>query len=118
MTIMRKFIKSSCLLCIILCGFSGHAQQQWKITKLVTTDSDTIQGQVLFEDWNKSPASIQFKDEQGNVTSKSAREIKSFSIQEPLKTFESKNLTLSYYKEIVAESTSPIARTDSVTVFL
>lgn len=115
---MRMFIKISCLLCIILCGFSGHAQQQWKITKLVTTDSDTIQGQVLFEDWNKSPASIQFKDEQGNVTSKSAQKIKSFSIQEPLKTFESKNLTLSYYKEIVAESTSPIARTDSVTVFL
>jgi len=118
MTIKRTFIKSSGLLCMILCGFSGHAQQQWKITRLVTTDSDTIQGQVLLEDWNKSPASIQFKDEQGNVTSKSAQEIRSFGIQEPLKTFESKNLKISYYKEIVAEGTSPISRTDSVTVFL
>ena len=90
-----------------------------KLHKLVTNNSDTIQGQINFGDWNQSPRSIQFKDEQGNITSKSAQEIKSFSIQEPLKTFESKNLKLSYYKKtIVPEGASPIAKTDSGTFFL
>jgi hypothetical protein len=116
---MKILVKSSCLLCLIFCGFFGIAQQQWKVAKLVTNDSDTIQGQINFEDWNQSPTSIQFKDEQGNVASKSAQEIKSFSIQEPLKTFESKNLKLSYYnKGIVAEGASPIVKTDSATLFL
>jgi hypothetical protein len=116
---MKILIKSSFLLCFILCGFIGNAQQQWKVAKLVTVNSDTIQGQINFGDWNQSPHSIQFKDEQGNVTSKSAQEIKSFSIQEPLKTFESKNLKLSYYsKEIVAAGASPIVKTDSVIIFL
>jgi hypothetical protein len=116
---MKILIKSSCALFLSLCAFNTSAQQQWKAAILVTNDSDTIKGQVNFEDWARSPTAIQFKDEQGNVTSKSATEIKSFSIQEPSKTFESKNLKLSYYqKGIVAEGTSPIARTDSVTLFL
>ena len=116
---MRMFIKSSCLLCIIFCGFSGHAQQQWKIARLVTNNSDTIQGEIAFEDWDQSPNSIQFKNAQGIVTSKSAGEIKSFHIQEPLKTFESKKLALNYYKKtIVQEGQSPIERKDSATVFL
>ena len=116
---MNLFIKSSCLLCIILCGFSGQAQQQWKIGRLVTNNSDTIQGQIVFEDWNQSPSLIQFKDEHGIMTSKSAEEVKSFSIQEPHKTFESKNVILSYYsKDVVAAGASPIVRTDSVTLFL
>ena len=116
---MKILIKGSCLLCLVLCGFFGNAQQQWKDAKLVTVNSDTLKGQLNFGDWNQSPASIQFKDEQGYVTSKSAQEIKSFSIKEPLKTFESKKVRLQYYnKEIVAEGASPIVKTDSVTIFL
>jgi hypothetical protein len=116
---MKTLIKSSCLLCLVLCGFSGNAQQQWKVAKLVTVNSDTIKGQINFGDWNQSPVSIQFKDEQGNVTSRSAQEIKSFSLQDPLKTFESKRVTLQYYnKGTVTEGTSPVVRTDSVTLFL
>jgi hypothetical protein len=116
---MKILIKSSCLLCLVLCGFFGNAQQQWKAAKVVTNNSDTIQGQINFEDWDQSPTSIQFKDEQGNVISKSVQEIKSFSIQEPLKTYESKSVTLSYYKKtIVGEGKSPIVKTDSATLFL
>jgi hypothetical protein len=116
---MRAFIKSTHLLFIIFCGFSGQAQQQWKIAQLVINDSDTIQGQVAFEDWAQSPNSIQFRDEHGITTSKSVEQIRSFTIHDPLKTFESKNLILSYYtKDYVPAGTSPIVRTDSVTLFL
>jgi len=116
---MKILIKSSCLLCLVLCGFFGNAQQEWKVAKLVTNNSDTIQGQINFGDWNESPRSIEFKDEQGRITSKSAQEIKSFSIQEPLKTFESKSLKLSYYKKtVVPQGASPIEKTDSGTFFL
>ena len=117
--VMRAFITSTHLLCIILCGFSGHAQQEWKIAQVVINDSDTIQGQIAFEDWGQSPKSVQFRDEHGITTSKSVEEIRSFTIHDPLKTFESKNLVLSYYsKEHVPAGTSPIVRTDSVTLFL
>jgi hypothetical protein len=116
---MKILIKSSCALCLILCGFGGYTQQQWKAAKVVTNNSDTIQGQINFADWDQSPTSIQFKDGQGNMTSRSAQEIKSFSIQEPLKAFESKSFILSYYKKtIVPQGASPIASTDSGTFFL
>jgi hypothetical protein len=116
---MKNVIKVIGFLCIVCFGFSGNAQQEWKIAKLVTNDNDTLRGQINFEDWDRSPVSIQFKDENGNLASKSAHEIKSFSIQDPSKTFESKEVTLNYYKkEIVAEKASPILKTDSITLFL
>jgi len=116
---MENVVKAMCLLSLVLCGFRGNAQQDWRAGHLVTGDSTIIKGQILFEDWGISPHSIEFKDESGTVTRRSAQEIKGFYIQEPLKTFQSKNLKLTYYaKTVVAEGKSPIARTDSVSLFL
>ena len=116
---MKYVIRDIYFLCILFCGFTGYAQQQWKSVKIVTNVNDTLQGQLNFEDWDRSPAAIQFKDGQGNVTTKTAQEIRSFTIQEPLKTYESKKLTLAYYENgVVAEGKSPIVKTDSVTLFI
>ena len=116
---MESKFSRCCFLCLVLFGFTANAQQQWSIAKLVTADSDTIHGEILFEDWVKSPSSIQFKNTNGSTTNYPAKDIKSIYINKPVKQFASKPLALSYYnKNVVAEGTSPIAKTDSVTLLI
>lgn len=113
---LRIFCYTIALLFLI--SLNLNAQPEWREASVINTRGDTLQGEILFGDWDISPSFITFRQDESEQNF-SAREISSFELNDPYKSFESKTVSVMYYSEhALAEGQSPVTGTESATVFL
>jgi hypothetical protein len=95
------------------------AQGKWVEGSIITNQNDTIQGLIRDADWTESPESVQFKGEDGLVTTISAANAKAFNIGPDHDIYKSKKVGLLRITVTDTYKADPSLETsDSVQVFL
>jgi hypothetical protein len=102
------------ILGLLMCLLAGNviAQKTWKPARLLAQSGDTLRGEVLFEDWDRSPSSIEFRSAGSSSSiAYTPDNIKGFSIPEGNLKFVSKWIAIKYYiKTPVDQHKSPVVR--------
>ncbi|MCO6358339.1 hypothetical protein [Roseivirga pacifica] len=81
---MKSFIKLYCLVFLLLFFKVSSLKAQENLFKdalLITTEADTLYGQIKYLNWDKNPSSIQFKDINGQLEVFSPNDITSFFVE-------------------------------------
>jgi hypothetical protein len=90
------------IFCLFLCllAFPLNAQNDWKKGLLVNSSGDTLKGEILFGDWERSPANVQFRVVgTTSIKSFSPDSSQGFLLPEPKTEFVSKPITIKYYSK-------------------
>jgi hypothetical protein len=102
-------------LLVLFCAFNSCFAQSWTPASVVNSNGDSIRGEILFKDWNISPAAIEFRSQQQAVVN--ANDITAFKIYQGNRSFERVNILLKYYKPIVVQYSNPVDREVPTNVF-
>ncbi|WP_268122294.1 hypothetical protein [Roseivirga pacifica] len=81
---MKSFIKLYCLVFLLLFFKVSSLKAQENLFKdalLITTEADTLYGQIKYLNWDKNPSSIQFKGANGQLEVFSPNDITSFFVE-------------------------------------
>src|SRR5579859_7145970 len=108
--------------CLILCmlTFSLNAQKDWKKAAVVSSSGDTLGGEILYGDWDRSPASVLFRaKEAASVKSFSPDSIRGFVLPDPKSEFVSKPIAIKYYaKTPIDQRKNPVVSEFNGNAFL
>jgi hypothetical protein len=115
----RKLIRITAVYFLFIARFEAAAQQIWTPAFVVNERRDTLQGEILFKDWDVSPTSIQFRNKDMLAKTYTGDEIFSFTLSEYGRVFQSKSFRTKYYEtNPIGLGQSPVTREDSVNAFL
>jgi hypothetical protein len=74
-------ILKSLLLVAVLLPIRATAQKNFKPGYIVTFKNDTISGDIDYKQWNNNPIAIRFKNQAGQITSYTAKNIAAFGVK-------------------------------------
>lgn len=104
------------LFCLISLSCLSQSQV-WKTGKIVSSDGDTVKVEILFEDWNKSPAEITYRSS-GLRSTANASNSRGFIIDAPYEAYVVKTAELKYYLKVaVAIGADPVEKVVTATLF-
>jgi hypothetical protein len=112
-------MKALILAAFVITTIQSLAQDNWKRGKVVLTSGDTLDGEILYEDWKQSPQQIVYRSAAGGAErSVLPLEAKSFVINNPNELYEPFTAEITYYLLVpVAQGVSPIDKKVEVTAF-
>lgn len=80
--------------------------QSFTPASVVLSNGDSVDGEVLFKDWNISPTTIEFRPQQQSAIDQS--DITGFKIYQGNRSYERVRINLKYYLQTVSQDRSPI----------
>ncbi len=111
-------MKSKILLLLVTFSTISYCQKRYESAYIVTNQNDTLQGQILFEDWDKNPTEFKFKENNSEVEKKfDVENTQSFFITSLNKSYIVKKVSIVIVSELIMYDKEPTQKKE-ITVFL